>query len=134
MVAKYPAPQKTEPKNQESIVIVGDWEGTLQNQKLSTITRVANFLMGKTVDLRVIFHITKNEVGYYTTIDSLDQGSTAIPTEKKVLSGNSLLITSPIIGGTYEATINGDKMTGNWSQYGTEFPELTLSRMNTKAP
>lgn len=95
---------------------------------------MANFLVGKTDDLRLVFHITKNEDVYYTTIDSLDKGSTAIPTEKTTLNGNSLLITSPIIGGTYEATISGDEMTGNWSQYGTEFPELPLSRMNTKAP
>lgn len=82
----------------------------------------------------MVFHIKKTEDGYSTTIDSLDQGSTAISTEKTILNGNSLLITSPVIGGTYEATIMGDKMTGFWSQYGIEFPELTLSRMNTKSP
>ena len=128
MVAKSP-----DPKSQEPAVIVGDWEGTLQSKKMSTVTRVANFLMGKAEDQRVVFHITKNEDGYYTTIDSLDQGSTAIPTGKTILNGNSLLITSPVIGGTYEATISGDIITGNWSQYGFEFPELTLSRMNTKS-
>jgi len=118
-----------EPKNQEPAVIVGDWEGTLTDTSLSYVTRVAYFFMGKTVDLRVVFHIKKTKDGYSSTIDSLDQGSTAIPTEKTILNGNSILITSPVIGGKYEATISGDKITGDWSQYGIEFPELTLSRM-----
>lgn len=123
-----------EPKNQEPAVIVGDWEGTLRDISLSYVTRVAYFLMGKSVDLRVVFHIKKTKDGYSSTIDSLDQGSTAIPTEKTILNGNSILITSPVIGGKYKATIIGDKITGIWSQYGDEFPELTLSRMNRKSP
>ncbi|MFT5674831.1 MAG: hypothetical protein ACI808_000759 [Paraglaciecola sp.] len=121
-------------KNQEPAVIVGDWEGTLQRLDLTSEERVALFLMGKNDGLRLVFHISRSKDGYTTTLDSLDQDAKGIPTEKTILNGNSITITSPLIGGRYEATITGDKMTGIWSQYGDEFPELTLSRMNKKSP
>ena len=98
------------------VELMGDWQGALDVGKLGS-------------ELRLVFHITKTKDGYASTLDSLDQGSTGIPTETTILDGNNLLITSPVIGGEYRATIMGDKITGIWSQYGNEFPELTLNRV-----
>lgn len=112
--------------------LIGDWQGTLDRLDVTAEEHVALFLTGKSRGLRLVFHITKTKDGYASMIDSLDQGAKEIPTETTVLDGNNLLITSPIIGAEFRATILGDKIIGTWSQYGDEFPELTLNRMVAK--
>ena len=92
--------------------LAGDWSGTL------------NIGGGS---LRLIFHITESDDGYSTTIESVDQGNSMIPTQME-LDGNSVRFTVEQLGVEYIATISGDQIVGVFNQGGLSMPDFTIIR------
>ena len=81
-------------------------------------------------ELRVVFHITRDSNGTLTaTLDSPDQGVSGIPVGSVVVTGDSLRMDVPAVGGFYEGAISEDGRTidGTWSQGGGSVP-LVLER------
>ncbi len=81
----------------------GDWNGALSVSGAS---------------LRIVFHVVAGEDGYSATMDSPDQGALGIPTGSVEMAGDSLIISVPAVGGGYRGRIDGDSLTGRWSQGG----------------
>ncbi len=95
--------------------VEGTWLGTLQTPG---------------VELRIVFHITRDSTGALAaTLDSPDQGATGIPAGPVTVTGDSLRIEVPAVGGFYEGTLSedGDTIDGRWSQGGASLP-LVLKR------
>ncbi len=100
--------------------ITGDWNGALKVQGMQ---------------LRIVFHITKTDAGYKSTMDSPDQGAKDIPMNKatyemnKATYDNSLLtleMTAAKI--VYSGKLDSNGMVvGTFTQGGSSFP-LNLSR------
>ncbi len=94
--------------------IVGDWQGTLH---------------AGGADLRLVLHITKTTDGtLQATLDSLDQGATAIPVSSVTLKANNFSLDIDAVHGTFTGKINADasQIDGTWSQ-GQPLP-LTFHR------
>ena len=66
---------------------------------------------------------------------SVDQGNAEIPVESATVAGNTLSLTMPMIGGSYEGTLSDDGQTidGTFQQMGAELP-LVLERMEGDEP
>ena len=96
----------------EQINPVGDWSGTLN-------------LGGGT--LRLIFHISESADGFTSTIESVDQGGAIIPTEMQV-EGNSIVFRVAQLDVEYRATISGNQITGEFTQFGMSMPDFTVTR------
>lgn len=82
------------------------------------------------VALRLVFHISRDSADVLTaTIDSPDQGTIGIQVGAVTVTGDTLRMEVPAIGGGYEGTISADGTTidGTWSQSGQTFP-LVLER------
>lgn len=94
--------------------ITGNWAGKLNIQG---------------IQLRVLFHITRSEDVYVTTMDSPDQGAQGIPTGKTEYSNSVLTIVAPRMGMTYTGTWQGnDTIKGIFMQSGITLPlELVRS-------
>ncbi len=95
--------------------VEGTWLGTLQTGGVA---------------LRIVFHISRDSVGVLTaTLDSPDQAAIGIPVGAVIVTGDSLRLEVPAVGGGYEGTISADGTTidGTWSQGGQTFP-LVLER------
>lgn len=102
--------------------IVGSWAGTLE--------------VGGT-QLRIVFHIRKDESGLAATMDSPGQGATGIPVTNVTVSGDSVTLTVGGIGGEYAGVLDSDKtkIEGTWSQGGQSIPlTLTPAGEEDKAP
>lgn len=94
---------------QEENEIAGTWTGKLD--------------AGGTV-LRIVFNISKNDMGEYTaTLDSPDQGAKGIPVEKVTYEVNQLTLSVPSVEGKYEGTVSENRkaIKGIWSQRGSSF-------------
>ena len=92
----------------------GAWSGTLNVQ-------------GK--KLRLIFHLAAEGDGTCSaTLNSLDQGNTALPVTRVGLTGDHLTLDLPGIGGSYNGTLstNPPALSGTWVQLGRSYP-LDLS-------
>ncbi|HEX7401745.1 MAG TPA: alpha/beta hydrolase [candidate division Zixibacteria bacterium] len=77
------------------------------------------------MDLRVVFHISKNPEGTLSaTMDSPDQGAKDISVEEATFQNNHLRLDAKSIGGVYEGDLKTDKpqLDGNWTQGGTTIP------------
>lgn len=85
--------------------------------------------------LRLILHVSKSADGLYLgSLDSVDQGST-IPINRIQVTGNSVHLELNAIGGAFEGTLNGEKLTGTWSQAGNSLPlEFARSAAPAEAP
>lgn len=92
--------------------IIGDWYGKLS-------------LPG--MDMRIIFHITKLEDEYQSTLDSPDQGAFGIKTNSTIFNGQHLIIDIAALGATYKGTLSENSFIGTFSQGGLEL-ELDLSK------
>ncbi len=94
------------------IDVSGDWSGTLS--------------VGG-IELRLVFHLAKDDGGYSGTMDSPDQGAKGIPLGRIEGEGLNLRIEVPAAGGVYEGVIDagGGRIEGSWSQGGRSFA-LTL--------
>jgi hypothetical protein len=91
----------------------GDWQGTLA---------------AGGAKLRLVFHVTGAGAKLGGTMDSLDQKAVGIPLGAGSLSGSTLKLTIPRIGGEFTGTIakGGATAKGEWWQ-GVSLP-LTLKR------
>ena len=80
--------------------------------------------------LRMRIDLTVEDGALAARMFSVDQGNAEIPVESATAAGNTLSLTMPTIGGSYEGTLSGDGRTieGTFSQMGAELP-LVLERM-----
>lgn len=87
--------------------IAGSWSGTLD-------------VMGNRLSL--IFHISKIDSTYTTTMDSPAQNALGLPTSKTSFAGNKLEIVATGLGIFYQGTLQGDSIPGTFNQGGIPFP------------
>lgn len=93
--------------------ITGDWHGSLKVQG---------------TQLRLVFHITKTENGYTSTMDSPDQGAKGIPTSTTHFENATLKITISNAKIEYEGILSKDNIiAGTFKQGGMSFP-MDLSK------
>lgn len=92
--------------------ITGQWNGILKVQ---------------TVQLRVVFHVTKTEQGYSSTMDSPDEGAAGIPVTTTTYENSTLTLIITIPGIEYTGVFQGDSITGTFKQSGLTIP-LVLKR------
>src|SRR4029078_8671905 len=79
------------------------------------------------VELRLVFHFTKNSDGTYKgTMDSPDQNAKDIPCSKVTVSADSVIAEIKMINGAYKAAITNDStLSGQWVQGAGSFPLIT---------
>ncbi|WP_184548641.1 alpha/beta hydrolase family protein [Mucilaginibacter sp. FT3.2] len=102
--------------------IVGTWYGTLTVQ---------------TKAIHLVFHITKNNDTYTSTMDSPDQGANGLPVDKTTFSDNQLIIDAAKLGIKYTGTFlpDSDKFNGTFAQGGFKFPlNLLTNKAADNAP
>lgn len=93
--------------------ITGQWNG---------------FLEVRGTQLRIVFHISKTEKGFTSTMDSPDQGAKDIPVATTTFNKPLLKIEMPNLGIQFEGSFSGaDTIAGNFKQSGFTFP-LNLTR------
>jgi hypothetical protein len=97
-----------------SQTLQGDWRGTLSSPP--------------SVNLPLVFHLDAAGAG---TVESSAQRFTA-PLQYSV-NGNKITITVPSISASYAATVNGNQMSGTWSQNGGTMP-LALTKAGAPSP
>jgi pimeloyl-ACP methyl ester carboxylesterase len=96
--------------------VAGDWNGAID-------TGAAK--------LHLVLHIVKSATGALTaTLDSVDQNAIGIPVKSVTVDGTKLSLDIAAVGGKYEGTVNGDTISGTWTQ-GAALP-LTFTRSQTK--
>ncbi|MDR2682484.1 MAG: alpha/beta fold hydrolase [Dysgonamonadaceae bacterium] len=97
--------------------ITGDWNGILKVQG---------------IQLRLVFHIQKNESGYSATMDSPDQKANGIPVTSVSYENAVLKVSVAGINVVYEGVLGDDgNITGTFKQMGQSFP-LNLSRQTVE--
>lgn len=96
--------------------ITGKWNGAL---KVSG------------TQLRLVFNIEKNGEIFKSTMDSPDQGAKGIPCDETSFENNVLKIKISSIGAGYEGTLQGDSISGTFTQMGMKMP-LNFSRAEIK--
>ncbi|MGQ9425128.1 hypothetical protein ACXYTJ_06710 [Gilvimarinus sp. F26214L] len=92
--------------------IAGDWNGELE-------TPLGN--------LPVVFHFYETEEGFDCTMDGAAERSVNIPCSEVAKDGDAVLVELPMVGARYEATLEEDGMSGQWTQAGLNF-DLNLAR------
>jgi len=93
--------------------ITGQWNGVLKVQGMQ---------------LRLVFHISKTDNGYSSTMDSPDQGAKGIPVSTTSFENSTLKIAVANIGVQYEGLLGKDNIVvGNFKQGGQSLP-LNLTR------
>ncbi len=94
----------------------GSWMGTLD---------------AGTIKLRLLFQITTTPEGMQATLNSLDQGSGAIPASSVQRDGAKLTMEVKSLGGIFSGTFDKNVTTieGTWSQNGNTLP-LTLKKID----
>lgn len=103
--------------------ITGDWNGLLKVSGMQ---------------MRLVFHITKTDVGFSATMDSPDQGAKGIPMSKATFENSALTIEMAAAKIEYSGTLKNDTVVGTFKQAGQSFP-MNLSRnaiekVETKRP
>lgn len=98
--------------------ITGQWNGILQ-------------VSG--IQLRIVFHITKTESGYSSTMDSPDQGASGIPVTTTSFENPILNLKIPNAGIEYEGTLKDGIIAGTFKQRALTFP-LDLKREEIEKP
>ena len=83
------------------------------------------------MQLRMRFDVTESETGLSAKIFSVDQGNAEIPVESVTLSGATITMSLPMIGGSYEGTLSleADRIEGSFTQMGNTLP-LNLDRVS----
>ncbi len=97
--------------------ITGQWNGALDIQG---------------IQLRIVFHISKTDAGYSSTMVSPDQSAQEIPVATTTFDGSKLSLAVPNIGMTYEGEFKTDSVVGTLKQSGVSFP-MTLKRTPVEA-
>lgn len=92
--------------------ITGTWQGTLQGGQ----------------PLRIVLKLTKANVGWTGTVNSIDQSPASLPLSGISVRDNVLRFVIAPIGGNYEGTITADgkSIAGNWTQ--AQIIPLTFAR------
>ena len=98
--------------------LVGDWSGnfTASGQEIS-----------------IVLHLSETDNSIEATLDFPSQGASGIPADKVSLNESKLELTLMQGQVSLEAQVDGDSMTGVFSQGGLEFP-LALSRGELQKP
>jgi uncharacterized protein len=108
------------------LILVPSYSGFAQQRNTGKlIGSWAGKLKIKTVELTLVLNITSNERDSLTvTIDSPDQGATAIPTSRVTFTKDSLVVESGKIGFAYKGHFDPDftTLTGTWNQSGMSLP------------
>ena len=94
--------------------IIGDWGGKIKIQG---------------IQLRIVFHISKDTVLYNATLDSPDQGAFDLPVDSIFFNDENLKMVMTKLGAQYTGTYNSeqDEIKGHFMQMGQSF-ELNLNR------
>jgi dienelactone hydrolase len=93
--------------------ITGEWNGILKVQG---------------TQLRIVFHVTKTDTGYSTTMDSPDQGAKGIPTTKTSFENQVLTIELASLKINFTGTFDSkETVSGTFNQGGMSLP-LDLTR------
>jgi hypothetical protein len=89
--------------------IAGDWHGWIE--------------IKNDAPLRLALHIARG-AGLSATIDSMDEGGTALPVEGLVVNGAKVRFEMHGVGGVYEGTVadGGSRINGSWTQDGGVWP------------
>lgn len=98
--------------------VVGDWNG--------------NFTASDQ-EIPIVLHLTETDNSIEATLDFPSQGASGIPADKVSLNESKLELTLMQGQVSLEAQVDGDSMTGVFSQGGLEFP-LALSRGELQNP
>lgn len=98
--------------------ISGSWQGNLDVQG---------------ANLKIVFHINKQDNLYTSLLDSPTQGAFGIATTKTSFKEGKLEIVIANIGAFYQGTLKKDTIKGTFTQGGMPFP-LTLARSNNNEP
>jgi len=98
--------------------IQGAWKGTLNVQGMQ---------------LEVIFHISKTDGVYSSTMDVPLQGASGVPIDGTTFADNQLTLTSALLGLGFTGKLEGETITGTFKQSGMEFP-LILAKFEHKLP
>jgi dipeptidyl aminopeptidase/acylaminoacyl peptidase len=98
--------------------ITGDWKGTLSVQGM---------------ELELIFHISEKDGAYAATMDVPLQGASDLPVETVAFADNQLTLAHSQLGLSYKGTLEGETITGTFSQSGMELP-LALKKFESKLP
>ena len=98
--------------------IVGSWEGKLAVQG---------------TELPLSFHITKEDESYSATMDSPMQGAFGLPMDEISVKDDEVKMAYAKIGASYTGKINGETISGTFSQSGQEFP-LELKKVENTIP
>ena len=101
--------------------IAGDWNGVLKVQGMQ---------------LRLVFHITKADNGYASTLDSPDQGALGIPVTSTELDGTAITLKVDPLRIVYSGIINTEnEIEGTFTQSGQSFPmNLTQTPIEKSEP
>ncbi|MBL7713066.1 MAG: alpha/beta fold hydrolase [Chitinophagaceae bacterium] len=98
--------------------VTGTWYGVLKVQG---------------IQLRIVFHISRNGAVYTTTMDSPDQGAKGIPVTTTVFTDPVLKLEVPSARIEYEGTLGNDAITGTFKQGGLSVP-MNLGRNASEEP
>jgi len=82
-------------------------------------------------DLPIVFHITKSEGAYTTTMDSPAQGAKGLRTDKTTFINNKLTIEMSKLMVVYKGSFNGETIKGTFTQGGMPLP-LNLTKGDYK--
>ena len=77
--------------------------------------------------LKIVFRIEADGDGYKAKLDSPDQGASGLPVDSVAHDGNEVTLIVRGLQGRYTGKIEGDTLTGVWSQRGMNFP-LAMTR------
>ncbi len=98
--------------------IVGDWQGVLD---------------AGAVKLRIVLHIKTQNNSLLGDMDSPDQGANGIPIDSVAFENSTLKFVMSRLGASYEGTLKGEEIIGNFTQGGAVLP-LTLKRGTPPPP
>lgn len=98
--------------------IAGDWQGVLDVQVMK---------------LPLVWHIQQMGDSLKATLDSPAQGAKGIPVDAVVFSNHKLEMKMNALRASYTGQLQGDSITGSFSQNGMSFP-LVLKKGGIKAP
>ncbi len=98
--------------------IAGTWEGKLEVQGM---------------ELPLKFHITKEGDVYAALMDSPSQGAFGLTMDEVTLQEDQVTMAYAQIGAKYAGKLEGETLTGTFSQSGQEFP-LVLNKVENKLP
>lgn len=101
--------------------VTGDWNGVLSVQGMK---------------LRIVFHVSKTDAGYFATMDSPDQGAKGIPMTAASFEGNVLKLKHDVAKIIYTGTFDGNaEIKGEFVQAGMKFPmSLIRSEITVEKP